>query len=53
METGAGSSKDLAGLSVQNGFFIHFLGASNGVAERTGAWLGSLLHVASLGVHTA
>lgn len=48
-----GSSEALTGLGIQDGSFMHMLGASTGVAERTGAWLGGPLHMASSGVLTA
>ena len=32
---GLGSSEDSTGLGTKEGFFIHMLGASNGVAEGT------------------
>lgn len=41
-------SEDSTGLGIQDGFFTHLLGDSTGMAERTGAWLGRPLHVASV-----
>ena len=44
---GLGSSEESSGLGVRDGFFTPMLGASTGVAERTGPWLDSPLHVTS------